>query len=239
MRSDMQKVIVERPRWGSRRKSLKTAQRLDPRRVVDDLDFDSGPNRAPASRHEKHFNEHLQPLWRFLRSNLGRPWSKVHSEIRSRLDSRSVLGSHVLDHLDWEVATRCFLDGKQVMARSYGAAHAVQGFYVHPKTGSLLEAPRPSWKRRRSNKTYEVSFVRHDDGRTFKRIQNLWFETFYRPVEGQPKPELIAKRQCSAKQIREIDRWIHNADRGRRGYSRGAASIRVPVRPLLVHCAAA
>src|SRR5690606_5409802 len=112
-----------------------------------DEDFDSGPRRASSARREKSFNERLEPLRRFLRSNLGRPWSKVDSEIRACLDGRGVLGRHLLDHLEWEVSTQCFLDGKRVMTlgRRGGRPAPVSGFYVHPKSGLLREAPRRRW----------------------------------------------------------------------------------------------
>lgn len=222
----MQKVIVERPRWGSRLRSRKTAQRIDPRLVLDE-DFDSGPRRAPVSRHQKYSNEHLQPLWRFLRSNLGRPWSKVYSEIRSRLDRRGVLGNHLLDHLEWEVETRCFLDGKRITACDrLGGPAPVSGFYVHPKTGLLLEAPRRRWNRRSDGRTREVERVETADGRLFERLDGLWFQTAYATVDNERR--CVLKRQCGRKRIREIESWIRNADRGKRGYERGAASVRAP-----------
>ena len=229
MRSDMQKVIVERPRWGSRLPSRKTAQRVDPLRVLDE-DFDSGPRRAPAARHEKSFNEHLEPLWRFLRSNLGRPWSKVDSEIRARLDGRGVLGRHLLDHLEWEVSTRCFLEGKQVMTLGLwgGRPSLVYGFYVHPKSGLLREAPRRHWGAG-SRVRREVVRVEHADGRLFERISGLWFETAYAADQNGGQVRVL-KRQCPSKRIREIDSWIRSAERSRRGYERGADSVRVPHR---------
>jgi len=227
MRSDMKKVIVERPRWGSRLRNLKTAQRVAPQCVFDE-DHDSGPRRAPASRHEKSFNEHLGPLWRFLRSNLGRPWSKVYSEIRAVIDGRGVLGNHLLDHLQWEVETNCFLEGKQVRMWVWGSgSRPVQGFYVHPKTGLLQEAPRMRYVSRAKREPREVVRVQVGDSRLFERFDGLWFETAYRRFDDGSRRRVM-KRQCASRLVRRIEGWIREADRGRRGYKRGVESVHAP-----------
>src|SRR5262245_20037141 len=99
MRSDMQKIIVERPRLGSSRPNRKNGGRLLAGQIGSALaapeDYDSGPARASSRRHEKWLNENLQPLYRYLRGQIGRPWDKVYSEIRRNLDTRSALGLHV------------------------------------------------------------------------------------------------------------------------------------------------
>lgn len=226
----MKKVIVERPRWGSRLRSLKTGRKVSPQCVFDE-DYDSGPRRAPASRHEKSFNEHLGPLWRYLRSNLGRPWSKVYSEIRAVIDGRGVLGNHLLDHLEWEVETNCFLEGKQVRMTTWGSgSQPVHGFYVHPKTGLLKEAPRKRYPRRAKPEPREVVRVQVGDGRLFERFEGLWFETAYRNLEDGSHRRVL-KRQCASKLVRRIDEWIRRADRGKPGYKRGVASVHAPGYP--------
>jgi hypothetical protein len=223
MRSDMQKVIVERPRRGSGEPNRGTARRIRP--VEVDEDFDSGPTHASSARTDKSFNEHLKPLWRFLRSNLGRPWDKVHSEIRSGLDARGVLGNHVLDHLRWEVTVNCIQRGKELFATGpFGGISPVWGFYVDPKSGRLREAPRPRWRRER--RRYEVRWAWGPRGERYQRIDGLWFAVEYVLVDE--KPVLVSKRQCNSKKVREIASWIEAAERGKRGYVRGADSVRVP-----------
>ena len=170
---------------------------------------------------DKMFNEHLNPLWRFLRKSLGRPWDKVYSEIRSRIDGRGVLGNHVLDHLLWEVEINCILDRREVRTAE---GHRVHGFYVHPTSGLLLEAPRRSWKREK--RRYPVRWVYGPQGERYQRFDGLWFQVEYR-LEDE-RPVLMSKRQCNKKQVRRILSWIDAAERGRRGYERGADSVRVP-----------
>ena len=80
MRSDMAKVVTERPRRGHGNPSKKWGRRLG--KNEHDAE-DHGPTRAPiARRHQdgwnaKEFSDLLGPLRRYLRKQVGRPWNKV------------------------------------------------------------------------------------------------------------------------------------------------------------------
>lgn len=228
MRSDMAKVVVEQPRYGSRDRSLKTARKIRPVEVHED--FDSGPVRAPARRWSKSFGEHLTPLWRFLRSNLGRPWDKVYSEIRSQLDGRSVTGQHVLDHLRWEVETDVFLVDGKPMWQAWGGPRPVAGFYVHPKTGTLREAPGRRFSWRREPRKLPVVFVEAADGRLFQRIDEIWYRVAYGLDPQSGKRRLVSKQQANRKEVRWVDEQIRAAERGKKGYVRGTRSVNSPAR---------
>ena len=80
MRRDMAKVVTEAPRGGHANPSKKWGRRLH----RDELDADDhGPCRAPiARRHQygwrvKEFSDVISPLRRYLRKQVGRPWSRV------------------------------------------------------------------------------------------------------------------------------------------------------------------
>ena len=96
MREDMFKVIVERPRWGSRHAPKAK------------LRHDKAPDRKHATGrrmaleqigYTKCLNENLAPLRRYLMKQEGRPWRKVYSEISEHLDANSTVKQHVRDHL--------------------------------------------------------------------------------------------------------------------------------------------
>lgn len=147
MRSDMAKVVTERPRRGHGNPSKKWGRRLGKSEYDAE---DHGPMRAPLARHHqygwnaKDFADLLGPLRRYLRKQVGRPWNKIWSEITRTLDNRSLSGQHIFDHIRWEVAQHTFLgaEGSVHRDRSSGAV-AVSGFYVHPVTGLLCYAPDP------------------------------------------------------------------------------------------------
>jgi len=84
MRSDMNKVVTESPRYGSRSRSKKTGLRI--RRYDPEQEYDF-PTRMPSSRlrqygwDAKEFSDVLGPLRRFLQSRVGRNWNRVYGEL--------------------------------------------------------------------------------------------------------------------------------------------------------------
>ena len=144
MREDMAKVIVERPRikpWSTRE-----GRRIDP----EDLPAHEGMRRGHVLRGErKQLNENLAPLRRYLAKQVGRPWSKVYSEISAHLRADNTVQQHVRDHLHDFVAIK----PRRNMA---GWRHSSltglwwQPFYVHPVTGLLCRTDRLPRKRRAS-----------------------------------------------------------------------------------------
>jgi hypothetical protein len=95
MRADMFKVIVERPRWGSRFiESVKLRKDRSDRKSV-------GLKRhiAVSGIWSKSLNENLAPLKRYLARQVGRRWDDVFSEICAHLDTGSTVKMHVRQHL--------------------------------------------------------------------------------------------------------------------------------------------
>lgn len=147
MRRDMSRVIVERPRLGSRH-----GARNNSRRPIPDEDGDPVRAVRPARAHigrekcTKSLNENLAPLKRFLASRVGRPWNKVHSEIAEHIRPTSTVQQHVLDHVQDFVAIRTrFTDGRIEVQTRFGGLVPLDrfwgDFYVHPRTGLLLRHP--------------------------------------------------------------------------------------------------
>lgn len=144
MRKDMSKVIVERPRLG---RSAAGLRRGRTRTLVDD---DGEPIRAKGAREPKNpraaktknLNETLNPLKRYLASNVGRPWDKVYSEISEHLKPTSTVQQHVRDHLQDFVATKTRMKGGAVVVTPrFGGERPLTEdwslYYVHPRTGLL------------------------------------------------------------------------------------------------------
>lgn len=99
MRSDMAKVIVERPRVGSRSPSRKKGYR----KYLQSMPIDELPRNEPMlgrwKGRAKWLNEHLGPMRRFLRSNVGRPWNKVHRDLCEHVSFDNAVQGHVLSHI--------------------------------------------------------------------------------------------------------------------------------------------
>src|SRR5207247_5947029 len=95
----------------------------------------------------KDFSDLLGPLRRYLRKQVGRTWDKVWSEITQTLDSRSLTGQHIFDHIRSEVEQEAWIgeDGRLYHKRRWGSIQRLDGLYVHPVTGLLSckpESPR-------------------------------------------------------------------------------------------------
>jgi hypothetical protein len=215
MRSDMHKVIVERPRilrskWKNRKTALRLSESQRAQAIGDAEDYDGGSPRASSARHQKHLNENLAPLQRYLMRQVGRPWEKVYSEICRTIDTRSAVGLHVLQHVDGFISLDTFIENGRVYERRCCRVEEVRGLYVHPVTRIIRIA-----KRRQSRpKRAEVSLVAISEMIEYEKIGGLWFQMEYRPcgpnelVErsaGAALRVLVRKQQCGRKTIRRIE----------------------------------
>ncbi len=65
--------------------------------VTVDVDDADASDPCPPPRVSKQFRDKLGPARRWLDAQVGRPWNKVYSDLRSRFDSRTIAGKHVVD----------------------------------------------------------------------------------------------------------------------------------------------
>ncbi|MCH9688739.1 MAG: hypothetical protein K0V04_45325 [Deltaproteobacteria bacterium] len=146
MRSDMAKVLCERPRCGARfkRRSLYRGPLEDAPR------FESSSRNRGGS---KFLNEHLGPLRRWLLSQVGRPWDAVYSELRSRVSPRNAVQLHIWQHAQEYVARPVRReDGVLHRQSTWGGFEVLSSrrcpVYVCPKTGILRKTPVTPRKRK-------------------------------------------------------------------------------------------
>lgn len=143
MRSDMDKVIVERPRVGSRLPSRKKGYR----KYIQSTPVDELPKQEQLlgrwKGREKWLNEHLGPMRRFLRSNVGRPWNNVHQELCEHISFSNAVQAHVLAHIYQYVQRNVFVESpSRVFIRGghswYGLNPLQENeMYVCPHSGLL------------------------------------------------------------------------------------------------------
>ncbi len=229
MREDMSKVVVERPRYRHAARNGKT--RLRVRRFSYDLDYnedfddlmDDLPQRisGSCSKHlricaTKSFSDLLGPLQRFLRSNVGRPWDAVHSEMSEHLDNRKTTGRHIFEHVEDEVAVNCYEEGGVVYGYNSrgGRPRPVEGLYVHPQTKALCWAQN---SRRRKPKE-KTEFTRlYISRRHYIRQNGIWYiaklchGNAARAVElnlpifvdhNSRQWRIVQKKQCNTKELK-------------------------------------
>lgn len=182
MRSDMAKVIVERPRYGSCMPSKKKGyRRSNQRQGVDEL-----PLREPMlglwHGPQRRLNEHLGPMRRFLRSRVGRPWNKVHQELCEHVSFDNAVQKHVLAHVFQYVNKVIRLCGEDVLARGeWGYEHRLRPgeMYVCPTSG-LLKVVRENRRQR------IVCRIQAGPLTQYHRRENVWWEVGLRKLPADP-----------------------------------------------------
>lgn len=190
MRSDLHEVLIERPRQGRRRKTDRGHKpRVGEWTGEDDSYADSY---RPRRHRTKFFDDLLSPLRRWLRKQVDRPWDKVWSELASGIDSRSVVGRHLLDHVrglvtldgEYDPALRKVVGKPHQYRYARGEARVVHGLYVDPRTKILRWREPPP---RRALRRSEPEPVRHVDGspadlrwlspkRQVLKLSGIWYE---------------------------------------------------------------
>jgi hypothetical protein len=208
VRSDMAKVIVERPRIGSSmRGESKGYQRSSQRIGREELPFREGMKR-PHQGHPKYLNEHLGPLRRYLDSQVGRPWNKVFSEICAHIDRSSAVQDHVRDHVADYVATHVIeVDGVPCSGEgmNYGDPLGRFGWirwYVCPRSGILKRVKtRRRSRTGRSRSEAAPRFVRVSDSLQCHWIRGAWYLVTLAPLPlaetGQSARDVVLDRPVS------------------------------------------
>jgi hypothetical protein len=153
-------------------------------------------------------NPHL--LERFLDSQVGRPWDKIYSEIRSNPDSRRSIGLSILERIKRLVATDCFIENRRVLRPGHLCPHPPDGLYVHPKTGRLARAAPRRYERRRP----EATRVMIDDLHWYECIDGIWYRLDHKIhrnacLDGNREFRVqTGKKQCSKKELKWISECI-------------------------------
>jgi hypothetical protein len=181
MRHDMFELIIERPRGGSGRSPKGRARQRA--RSHPDL----APSREPMSigRGSKWLNENLAPLKRFLLSQIGRPWDKVHAEICEHITMNSAVQKHVLDHVRQMVELDVvMIDGRPHRPNPIYPLGGTryEELYVCPRTGLLRLAPYVAPPARKERPDVR----RIDDHREARRIDGIWYLVTFAPLPQFP-----------------------------------------------------
>lgn len=144
---DWKQVLTTRPRVGGTRREKSRRFRSQDRKMMQTERYDGLSERETKRvgwHNNKEFADLLNPLERWLRKQVGRPWDKVWSEICSVADARSVQGRHVRQHIGFAVRLDVHRreDGKIVQNGGYGFVLQKGELFVDPKTGLLMKVRR-------------------------------------------------------------------------------------------------
>lgn len=188
MRSDMAKVIVERPRRAGM--ISKGHGRV---RDIEDLPRNQGMTRPHRMNWGgKELNENLAPLKRFLQSRVGHKWDDVYSEISENLKVTSAVQQHVRDHVSDFVVTKVAVDDDgELWGMRWGRPYKIgsgwrhQELYVDPRDGILKQTPAQprlaSYQERRAAEfAHSVRVI--DNTTELRKHKGIWYWCEVKPV---------------------------------------------------------
>ena len=191
MRPDFHKIVAERGKCGGGM----TAQH---RRANNDKKQEHLPLRESMSKiHKLHWNGkersyNTGPLYRYLFSQVGRPWDDVFSEMSATNDSRSITKSRVLEPIDWwkGVEKHVNIVGKQAFYTTgrYGRSPSElqnNQLYVDD-SGILRKYKRKVGKKKSYYQLQEEKWMETTrnlpNGNQARKINSIWFEIVLSPI---------------------------------------------------------
>jgi hypothetical protein len=181
----MAKVIVERPRHGGGAKFPRSSVRSTNRMAPEDWQSRQSMKRPwEVASCQKHLNENLAPLRRYLRSHVGRHWDKVYADVCQRINRDSAVQLHIWQHLMQYVCTDPhIIRGEAGSGRRRLANYQ---FFVHPKTGRLCVNEQAWYRSDRKNRQGDLRLpggeTITENGRHYRRIDGIWHEAKFAPV---------------------------------------------------------
>lgn len=187
MRSDMDKVVTERPRNGGGVKAPKGEKRRNQRTPKEDLPkgekirqkWETYNNDSTA----KQFTDVLGPLYRYLLSKVGEPWDQVWSEVCKNLPGHSMNVRHIRGHIkDFVEVQTVMLDGKVCYAEGMSYGLEITGgygryewqMYVHPDTGVLCKIKSTGTHRFREKQKVGID-VPDEPMKQYHQIDGVWY----------------------------------------------------------------
>ncbi len=219
MRNDMKKLLCLRPRIKEQAGEKGVKKRIQKGMRGDYEDWDLPQKEAMKSRQykdHKMLNEYLQPLIRYLRSNVGEKWDDVYSEIKKACPNDSAVNAHIYQHLfDFvEVKPQYDENGNPIKAEQFGWKKEGpdyiidrgqdQNFYVDEQ-GILRRAPYIKRSRGRKLQLHEQYPDCWINGNFFTKIDDVWYEAEFRPL---PKPRM----ETEPRRWGSICKWIIRAE---------------------------
>jgi hypothetical protein len=211
MRSDISKVLVERPRVGGEGKKHIRQNRRDTkqnlRNASKDEDVDVWSFHSMKRLHtstpgsyddRKQLNENLNPLYRFLNKQVGRKWDDVYSEIMSNLNLNNAVQYHVWQHLIAHgiVETRTWIENDKIMQHGYFGPEEVQSsyrvtYYVDPSDGVLRKYDREPRYRTKKKVHTDRFYDKKNPLEYYHKLNGIWYKFGLR----KPTADELVKQQ--------------------------------------------
>lgn len=204
-------IVIERPRHGMRISAKKLTGYKKTLCKLTQVATEEGllsPYLIKIRRRTKGLSDHLSPLRRYLRSQVGRSWDDVYSELCLRLDTSTMTGQHVFQHV-WDYVERhveivdgivyrkpCQHPQWDRLDRNYG-----DRFYIHPDTGILSVVKK---KRKLSAKPTCDRLIL-DDYHQYRKLDGIWYLVTFKNLKGEYAVRDVILKVAITPKIAEIE----------------------------------
>lgn len=230
MRNDMGKVIIERPRYGMRIKQPKGSKKNTPKIDLEDQPKNEKIRRKWISNwnDSKRSTDVLGPLAGYVRKQIGRPFSKVFSEISKVLRPTGLTGSHAQDHLWRMLITKVvideqgrpchsdmprFKDKKENIYLPIISTKYSDIAYVDPRDGIIKASPKERTFKKKLEIPYVIWEEKNEDGAIgYKQIKGIWYEITFEKVRKQKKTEVKTMTYSKMKFYRDVETITNPSD---------------------------
>lgn len=204
MRKDMKKVIAERGSVGGTGNFMIRRNRRQIKQACENLSEDADALNFHAIKkvhtastcswgNLKDSAYSSNVIRRYLKSQVGRPWNDVYSDMSKNLDRRG------LDNVAWMVETKTYFeDGKIWVAgippTVLGLSYRRDEFYVDPRDGTLRCMPHaPGGKKYADRRKEILDKSRYIDPKNllvqYHCIDGIWYEIKLREASASEKKE--------------------------------------------------
>lgn len=216
----MKHVVVDRPRTGGDGGKSKppkgSKKQFNKTPLEEQPKFQSSSRKRVYGYNCKELSDHLGPLRRWLRSQVGRNWDDVWSEICENLSVHDVMTRHVREHAEYYVQKNCTIDEEGDVCDSKGLKligdWRSRDFYVDPCDNTLkVVKSMPRWRPKKRIKKW---FEGKDEWHRYYLLNDIWYE-----VELKNFPKINSKRFSHRNEVYVHDVVMEaNWERGNKKY---------------------
>jgi hypothetical protein len=213
MRPDMHHLLVERGHAGRSRTNRWTTGQMKSwkKRCRFRNDEDEQRESLLAWRWRPSFSENLNPLYRFLEAQTGRPWDQVYAEIRSQVNADTAVQFHILQHLYDRIVVKVWReqDGTLWHHPEWGALRPLSEarlarLYVCPDSGIIrrIERRRAPLENAKPRDHLPGTGDDHD----YRLLSGQWYEVWWGRVDqdGIRSRAIVRKRQLGRRELRDL-----------------------------------
>jgi hypothetical protein len=197
MKKDMEHIIIDTARSGSKYMNYRSARRSH--KNPEDLTKES---MRPKNQgwYGKDQRDRLSPMYRSIRRHEGKPWNGVYSDICSNTDPRNIRGYHLREHIKDLVYLKSHRgeDGKIYIHGAFFRDDILELnkvvpyreiLYVDPEGILRVRLEIISYSNYFNRKTDSSGWLREIKSQWYAKADGIWYEVIFKKIEKPNKAD--------------------------------------------------